>query len=140
MLTIDAGIGTIEYKEPTNLKLKCLMEVLGDNITTSNPDDVTDYLEKFHERDSSKDIEELQDEIDELKEEKEGLEDKLEELEDAEFEGEYTIDCGIGNIEYTADNLQLEMLMDALKDAIQSSNPFEVLQMLQKHNQEKLAA
>lgn len=49
------------------------------------------------------------------------------------------IDCGIGNIEFMADNLLLEQLMNNLKDAIQSSTPLEVTQMLEKFNADKLA-
>lgn len=40
------------------------------------------------------------------------------------------INCGIGTIEYTADNVQLELLMEALSAKISATNPLTVLNLL----------
>lgn len=42
-----------------------------------------------------------------------------------------TIDCGIGEIEWIADNLQLELLMENLEERIKEHGPFKTMRMLQ---------
>lgn len=68
------------------------------------------------------------------------IEDELEktssELDDAndgvrEYEGENTIDCGIGNIEWSADNIQLIALMENLEERIKLHGSLVVMKNLQ---------
>ena len=142
MITIECGIGTIDYQEPDNLKLKHLMEEFKDKVEIYNPENIIKHLDAYKGEDElseqKDEVDELEARVKELEEENGELEDKVEELEDNPFGDE--IDCGLGTIEYTADNLLLEQLMENLKDAIQSSTPLEVMRMLEQFNKEKLAA
>ena len=135
---IECGICTIEYQEPSNLMLTHLIEQFKDMVEIHNPDVVLEHLDNLKtkaedgtddEYDTVKEMEEL---IDVLK-------DEVHELE-LELEGQKEVDCGIGNIKYTADNLLLEQLMEELTDAIQSSTPLEVLRMLEQFTKQKIAA
>ena len=135
MLTIECGIGTIQYQKPEVLKLEHLMEAVKDTVELSTPDEVIVYLDEFKNKKvgvEEEDTSELEDEIEEL-------EEQVEELE-AALEKQGNIDCGIGTIEYTADNLLLEQLMEELTNAIQSSTPLEVMRMMEEFNKEKLAS
>ena len=55
--------------------------------------------------------------------------DRIDELESQELGN--TIECGIGTINWEADNLQLEMIMEALEERIKSQGALSVLRKLQ---------
>lgn len=57
------------------------------------------------------------------------LEEKVEELENEELGNE--IECGIGKIQWEADNLQLELLMENLEERIKEYGPLKTMRMLQ---------
>lgn len=57
------------------------------------------------------------------------LEERVEELEMQELGN--IIDCGIGTINWDADNIQLEMIMEALEERIKSQGALSVLRKLQ---------
>lgn len=59
----------------------------------------------------------------------EKLEEKVEELEGEELGN--TIECGIGTIQWGADSLQLEEIMEALEERIKSQGALSVLRKLQ---------
>lgn len=138
MPIIECGIGTIEYQEPSNLKLTHLMEQFKDNIELSDPDELLAYLDEYPNRKKGTGNDE-EDEVKELEEEIETLEETINELE-AELDEQKNIDCGIGSIDYKVDNLLLGQLMEELTDAIQSSTPLEVLRMLEQFTKQKIAA
>lgn len=47
-----------------------------------------------------------------------------------EPEYENTIEAGIGKINWEADNLQLQLVMESLEEKLKSSGPMKVLQLL----------
>lgn len=60
------------------------------------------------------------------------LKDELTEAENEETNlGGDVIDCGIGTIEYVADNLQLQLLMENLEERIKSQGALSILRKLQ---------
>lgn len=67
--------------------------------------------------------------------EKSRLSDRVGDLEDfiEEMEKQYDneIDAGIGIIEYNADNIQLEAVMEALSERIDTTSPNDIIKLLE---------
>lgn len=71
----------------------------------------------------------LEDKKSDLEDEIDSFKDNVNELEESQTEN--TIDCGIGKIDYSADNLQLELLMENLAERIKEHGALKTMRMLQ---------
>jgi hypothetical protein len=80
-------------------------------------------------------IEAIENDIYDLTSEKEDALDEIhkweEKYDDKKTDYPNTIDAGIGHIHYDADNLQLQLVMEALDEKIKSVGPLKVLTLLQ---------
>lgn len=89
-------------------------------------DEALEFLEAIEDE-----LKEADDKCSDLEIELNSANDKVKELEDEEWESENTIECGIGKIEYTTDNLQLEILMENLEERIKEHGALKTMRMLQ---------
>lgn len=71
----------------------------------------------------------IEEEITSLEDEVDTYKDKVNELEENQTEN--TIECGIGKIEWSADNVQLQLLMENLEERIKEHGALKTLRMLQ---------
>ncbi len=106
------------------------MEGFSDLVELESIDLVQEHLDNFYKRNDSVKMTDLQDELDTAEKRIVDLEEELEEK-DEEPATEFEIKCGIGTIEYNADNVQLQLLMEALEEQITGYGALKVLQNLQ---------
>lgn len=91
-------------------------------------DEALEFLEAIEEEMENNDtITDLQDQLDKAETKIYELEDELNE----EPEPDNIIDCGIGTIEWEADNVQLQLLMENLEERIKEHGALKTLRMLQ---------
>jgi len=102
--------------------------------------------ESFNKEEALEFLDSIQDEQKELQEELDGANDEVKDLEEKitnlerdlseaeEQEYGFELKCGIGTIEYNSDNLQLQMIMEALGEQISEYGALKVLQDLQPIN------
>lgn len=123
IIKIDAGLGDIVMSIDGNLKLAMLLGALKDHIEIYGLEGLINFLSaeegmedlKIKIAELKSDIQEKDEEIDDLESELESVDDKTQ-----------TIDCGIGTINYDADNIALQDLMENLDTAIKKSTPQKV--------------
>lgn len=93
--------------------------------------------EKLFDKDEALEfLDAIEEEITSLENQKDGLDDEIDSYKDKvieleENQSENTIDCGIGKIDWSADNLQLELLMENLTDRIKEHGALKTMKMLQ---------
>ncbi len=99
-----------------------------DNFKT---DEALEFLDAIEENADAllSDLESEQDEVKSLEEKVYDLRSEINSLEDSDMGSE--IDCGIGTIQYEADNVQLQLLMENLEERIKEHGALATLQMLQ---------
>jgi predicted RNase H-like nuclease (RuvC/YqgF family) len=125
-ITIDAGIEVLSFDEPSNLKLKMLMDSLKDHIEIYGLDKLTAFFD-------GENVEELKVKIAELESDVKEKDEEIDELESELSESELglKIDCGIGDIEYIQpNNIALQDIMENLDAAIQKTNFKKVNEVL----------
>lgn len=127
IVTIDCGIGLLVFREPDNLKLKMLCDALKDYIEIYGVDKLNMFLSGDQSIDAlKKEVSSLESDINAKDAEIDELERDLESMDD----NTTTIDCGIGEIIWEADNLVLIDVMENLEAAIKKTTPRKVNEVL----------
>ena len=108
----------------TKTNIEFLRDII--NAEMFNKEEAIEFLDSIEEE-----IKELEDKNDDLEMELDSQKDRIEDLENEEWEPEHTINCGIGEIHWSTDNLQLEQLMENLQERISEYGPLKTMRMLQ---------
>ena len=102
--------------------MKSNIEYLREDIDKLGDGELKDQLHEWAEA-VEHDMDGLRDDTDKKQERIEELEGEIEE----EILSYTTIPCGIGEINYQTDNLQLQQLMEALAQRIENEGPAKIL-------------